>query len=105
MAGALFEARSSDLTPHRRPDSCATGLQETPSLLLAASPAQVSDLGVRQADLAAAGIASDLLDQHQLWKAEPALRDSTAFAGLLVRTDAQLVSPARALPAARRAEA
>ena len=69
-------------------------LQDTGSILLGCSPAQLEELQSRCTLLSSVGVPAQLLDHKQLKATEPALAlactpDST---GLLVSGDAQLVS-------------
>ena len=62
------------------------------SILLGRMQDEEAGLAARQAMLAAAGVSASLLDDVQLRSLEPSLAVSPGSSGLLVETDAQLVS-------------
>ena len=73
-------------------DSLAS--QETGSLLLANNDTEGEQLRERANQLQAEGLAPEVLSSKGLREAEPALCVSDGMSGLLLKTDAQLVSKA-----------
>ncbi len=69
------------------------GVQETGSLLLATNAEERWQLEERAEQLRGEGLTPEVLDSKALREAEPSLRVSDSMSGLLLKTDAQIVSP------------
>lgn len=81
--------------------ACLSFYQDIGSILLGRTRDEEASLGARQARLAAAGVSASLLNDMQLRALEPSLGVAPGSSGLLVESDAQLVTRSTPMQAAQ----